>query len=834
MTTDVPEMFKALLDFPFIPAAGGDGKVSSVVVMDRTIAANCCPQTPDEMDISESILSDQLEITSSDLKDSASPTEEELSVCEMTTEQHVYISLETSDEEDQQAEADEKVTRTRKPPSTMDKTVHGSNPQQRHIDVKMSSNKEHQRIYDKKNYCLYCEKPFAKLTRHLKQKHADMVEVAKALAHGQGSTQHRLLLEKIRNMGNYHHNCSVLSSGNGLIVPKRQATYLSAATDYLPCKFCFAMYVRKDLWRHHKRCKLQVKNDGPDRTDAANCCPQTPDEVDISESILSDQLEITSGDLKDSPSPTEEESSVCEMDRTVAANCCPQTPDEVDISESILSDQLEITRSDLMDSPSPTDEELSVCEMTTEQHDYISLETSDEEDQQAEADEKVTRTRKPPSTMDKTVHGSNPQQRHINVKMSSNKEHQRIYDKKNYCLYCEKPFAKLTRHLKQKHADMVEVAEALAHRQGSTQHRLLLEKIRNMGNYHHNCSVLSSGNGLIVPKRQATYLSAATDYLPCKFCFAMYVRKDLWRHHKRCKLQVKNDGPDWTDAANCCPQTPDEVDISESILSDQLEITSGDLKDSPSPTEEESSVCEMDRTVAANCCPQTPDEVDISESILSDQLEITRSDLMDSSSPTWEELSTTEQHDYISLETSDEEDQQAEADEKVTRTRKPPSTMDKTVHGSNPQQRHINVKMSSNKEHQRIYDKKNYCLYCEKPFAKLTRHLKQKHADMVEVAKALAHGQGSTQHRLLLEKIRNMGNYHHNCSVLSSGNGLIVPKRQATYLSAATDYLPCKFCFAMYVRKDLWRHHKRCKLQVKNDGPVKRKVQASSSLIFFY
>ena len=53
------------------------------VLQDRTIAANCCPQTPDEMDISESILSDQLEMTSSDLKDSSSPTEEELSMCEV-------------------------------------------------------------------------------------------------------------------------------------------------------------------------------------------------------------------------------------------------------------------------------------------------------------------------------------------------------------------------------------------------------------------------------------------------------------------------------------------------------------------------------------------------------------------------------------------------------------------------------------------------------------------------------------------------------------------------------------------------------------------------------
>ena len=53
----------------------------------------------------------------------------------------------------------------------------------------------------------------------------------------------------------------------------------------------------------------------------------------------------------------------------------------------------------------------------------LSLESSDEEDQPAEANKKVKRTRKPPSrtieAMDKAAHGSNPQQRHINVKMST-------------------------------------------------------------------------------------------------------------------------------------------------------------------------------------------------------------------------------------------------------------------------------------------------------------------------------------------------------------------------------------------------------------------------------
>ena len=56
---------------------------SPFIFVFQDIAANCYPQTPDQMDIPESVLSDQLEITSSDLTDSSSCTEDELSVCEM-------------------------------------------------------------------------------------------------------------------------------------------------------------------------------------------------------------------------------------------------------------------------------------------------------------------------------------------------------------------------------------------------------------------------------------------------------------------------------------------------------------------------------------------------------------------------------------------------------------------------------------------------------------------------------------------------------------------------------------------------------------------------------
>ncbi|XP_058499252.1 uncharacterized protein LOC131468730 [Solea solea] len=198
--------------------------------------------------------------------DSFSSTEEDFD-CEMTPERQAF-NEEADDEEEQQQQAEaeefaENNVSQGKSPSKMDQSACGGNSQITDLEVKVSSNTAHQRIYDKKNFCLYCERPFAKITRHLMQKHRNKAEVAEAFVHKQGSAMRNLLLGKIRNMGNYNHNCLVLSSGKGQIIPKRQATHRTIATDYLPCRFCCAMYLKTDLWRHHKHCKLQVEKDRP-------------------------------------------------------------------------------------------------------------------------------------------------------------------------------------------------------------------------------------------------------------------------------------------------------------------------------------------------------------------------------------------------------------------------------------------------------------------------------------------------------------------------------------------------------------------------------------------
>ncbi|XP_038160312.1 serine/threonine-protein kinase PLK4-like isoform X2 [Cyprinodon tularosa] len=228
-------------------------------------STNFCIETFD-MNLAESLVTDLPDITASNPLPSSPSTDEECYEIETNPEEQFSLSLEMSEDEqvddDPQAE-EEETTETvvihRKPSSKTKQCSKKSNSQQYNITVKMSSNTADQRVYDKRNYCLYCKNPYAKLTRHLKQKHSDKSDVAKALVHKQGSTMHSLLLTKVKNLGNYHHNCSVLSSGKGQIIPKRQATRQSVATDYVPCKFCFGMYVKKDLPRHHKRCKLKLK-----------------------------------------------------------------------------------------------------------------------------------------------------------------------------------------------------------------------------------------------------------------------------------------------------------------------------------------------------------------------------------------------------------------------------------------------------------------------------------------------------------------------------------------------------------------------------------------------
>lgn len=113
------------------------------------------------------------------------------------------------------------------------------------------------RIYNKKQFCLYCKKGFIKMSRHLERVHYNKPDVAKAVAFPKGSKKRRLLLEHLRNRGNFAHNVEVLNTGSGNLVPRKLPRNVSQAENFLHCIFCQGLFARKVLWRHVKICKFK-------------------------------------------------------------------------------------------------------------------------------------------------------------------------------------------------------------------------------------------------------------------------------------------------------------------------------------------------------------------------------------------------------------------------------------------------------------------------------------------------------------------------------------------------------------------------------------------------
>lgn len=78
------------------------------------------------------------------------------------------------------------------------------------------------RLYNKKQYCLYCKLGVIKMARHLERAHQDKPKVAMAVSFPKGSKERRMHMEHLKNKGNFAHNVEVLNSGVGIPVPRKQ------------------------------------------------------------------------------------------------------------------------------------------------------------------------------------------------------------------------------------------------------------------------------------------------------------------------------------------------------------------------------------------------------------------------------------------------------------------------------------------------------------------------------------------------------------------------------------------------------------------------------------
>uniref|UniRef100_A0A3P9M1A8 SET domain-containing protein n=1 Tax=Oryzias latipes TaxID=8090 RepID=A0A3P9M1A8_ORYLA len=136
--------------------------------------------------------------------------------------------------------------------------------------------------------------------------------------------------------------------------------------------------------------------------------------------------------------------------------------------------------------------------------------------------------------------------------------------------------------------------------------------------------------------------------------------------------------------------------------------------------------------------------------------------------------------------------------------------------------------VSKKEDGSRCYNKKHQCLYCDKVIQKMSRHLKRKHMDKVDVAKAFSLPKNSKERRAQLDYIRNKGNFKHNNEVLENHEGKLIPSKQPNKKTDGQIFTHCVYCFGLFKKKLMWRHFQACKLkpQIKPSKQGKSRVQA--------
>lgn len=106
----------------------------------------------------------------------------------------------------------------------------------------------------KRQACVYCNILCTQLPRHLKRKHSNEFDVAKAESLSDKNAK-RDAWKKLRIAGNFKHNCRVLTSGVGQLVVKKQPNSCNVpAKQFCHCPNCGQFMKSRNLIRHAKYC----------------------------------------------------------------------------------------------------------------------------------------------------------------------------------------------------------------------------------------------------------------------------------------------------------------------------------------------------------------------------------------------------------------------------------------------------------------------------------------------------------------------------------------------------------------------------------------------------
>ncbi|KAM4575948.1 uncharacterized protein PAE49_006258 isoform 2-T3 [Odontesthes bonariensis] len=161
------------------------------------------------------------------------------------------------------------------------------------------SNTKARRVYDRKNYCLFCTKPMSKMARHLERVHSDRPEVAIAFQYPIFSKERHRIWTKLTNEGNFAHNKTVLKTGKGQLAVRKRPKKTLKAVDYIHCIYCLGLYGKKAMYRHLSKCPNRVKKEGESRgkTRIISRCVLLTVDLGVSESVKNILCEMIYDDV---------------------------------------------------------------------------------------------------------------------------------------------------------------------------------------------------------------------------------------------------------------------------------------------------------------------------------------------------------------------------------------------------------------------------------------------------------------------------------------------------------------------------------------------------------
>ncbi|XP_075960564.1 uncharacterized protein LOC142964226 [Anarhichas minor] len=154
-----------------------------------------------------------------------------------------------------------------------------------------SSNSTEKRVYDRRNYCLFCTNPLSKMSRHLERIHSDKPEVAAAFQYPKNSRERQKVWNRLINQGNFAHNKEVMKTGMGQLVSRKRPKKTQRAKDFLHCLYCRGLFIKTAMHRHMKSCPEKVTNeDEPEigrKRIALQCVLETVEDLGISDGFKS-------------------------------------------------------------------------------------------------------------------------------------------------------------------------------------------------------------------------------------------------------------------------------------------------------------------------------------------------------------------------------------------------------------------------------------------------------------------------------------------------------------------------------------------------------------------